>query len=191
MVAATVLGGLLIGCAASAPPAPQAGDPVAAARRFHVRYVTTLADVPPGSPLRLWIPLPSDDAHQRISGLKVESPWPWRVTREGAHGNRMLYLETSAAPERAVVEVEYDVERAVRREDVGAAEERDDPAAMAPFLRETRLVRVDDRLRTIAADLARDRPTVAAQARAFYDHVRGEMTYDKSGEGWGRGDSLF
>ncbi len=196
---ATLLGGLLIGCATSAPPsappsATEGGSTVerdARARRFHVRYVTTLPDLPPGAPLRLWIPVPSDDAHQRISDLVVDSPWPWRLTREAAHGNRMLYVEAEGAPAGATVSLEYDVERLPRREDLAAAPGADDPEAMAPYLRETRLVRVDDRLRGIADDLARDRPGVVDLARAFYEHVRAEMTYDKSGEGWGRGDSLF
>lgn len=190
---ALLLGALLIGCATSAStptgdgPAPDAP----AGRRFRVCYLTTLTDVPPDAPLRLWIPVPSDDAHQRITALAVDSPWPWRLTREPTHGNRMVYVEADQAPSSAAVTLEYDVERLPRREDLAAAPGQDDPAAMAPFLRETRLVRVDDRLRAIADDLARGRSTVVEQARAFYEHVRAEMTYDKTGDGWGRGDSLF
>lgn len=178
----------LAACAAEPPAAPAAAR---TSRRFHVRYVTTLAGAPARAPLRLWIPVPSDDAHQRITGLTVDAPWPWRLTREAGHGNRMLYLEADDVPARALVTLEYDVERRPRAEDLGAAEGREDAAAMAPFLRETRLVRVDDRLRRIAEEVSAGRTTTVARARAFYDHVRSEMTYDKSGEGWGRGDSLF
>lgn len=180
-------------------PAAQADTVDTAARRFHVRDVTHLEEVPQGASLRLWIPVPGDDAHQRITGLAVEAPWPWRLTRETTHGNHMLYLEVDgveAALAAAGVTIAYDVERRAREEDLVALAavdegDADEAGAMAPFLRETRLVRLDERLRRIAHEVSQGRPTTLARARAFYDHVRAEMVYDKTGEGWGRGDSLF
>ena len=36
-----------------------------------------------------------------------------------------------------------------------------------------------------------DKSGALARARALYDHVLARMKYDKSGEGWGRGDALY
>lgn len=194
----------LAGCSSSDPaPAPQpsespsgrpaqAGEP-AAARRFHVRYETKLEKLTPGQRLRLWIPLPKDDPHQTISGVKVTAPWEHRTTRESVWGNRMVYLEGTPTEATLSVRLDYDVARREIRTDLKAA----DAAPAAPladaqrYLEGTQLLRVTPKIRAEHARITPKGGTVLASARAYYDYVRETMTYDKSGEGWGRGDSAY
>ena len=43
----------------------------------------------------------------------------------------------------------------------------------------------------LAAKVAADKKTPLEKARAIYDYVSQNMSYDKSGTGWGRGDVLY
>jgi transglutaminase-like putative cysteine protease len=162
-------------------------------RAFRIRYVTDLTDLPLGETVRLWIPIPHDDPHQRIAQLQVEAPWPHTAQVESVHGNHMLYLEGPATAPEARVTVSYEVERAEVTTDLAAFanDGEDDRDRWSRYLAPTRLVVVDDSLRSISSRVAPPQGGTLATARAYYDHVLGEMAYDKSGEGWGRGDSLY
>jgi transglutaminase-like putative cysteine protease len=156
---------LTLGCA-STSDAPVHAEPPA--RTFSVRY--------------------------EAENLKVTAPWPHRITREPVHGNSMLYLEGPTAPASTrVIVVSYDVRRwdyvvdRARLEPDGP----DDRATLGLYLKPTTLVVVDERIRAIARRLTAGKTSTMQRARAFYDHVLAEMAYDKSGEGWGRGDSTF
>ncbi|MCA8962077.1 MAG: transglutaminase domain-containing protein, partial [Planctomycetes bacterium] len=54
----------------------------------------------------------------------------------------------------------------------------------------SKLGKITDEIRETASRLAPGADTIT-RARAFYDHVLGAMTYDKSGTGWGRGDTVY
>jgi transglutaminase-like putative cysteine protease len=211
---AVVFGGLglvvaLAGCAGQAPqpePAPSAAPPRAAAqpsrpadRAVRIVYRAELRDVPPGEPVQVWIPLPEDDEQQRIGELLVEPEWPGelreqRVTHDPVWGNRILYLEGTVDGGAAAISITYDVERWVRRPDLRAFSVDGDPDPSPLFARDLtppRLVVIDDQIQELADSLPASGAPTLSVARAFYDHVAAEMTYDKSGEGWGLGDSLY
>jgi transglutaminase-like putative cysteine protease len=59
------------------------------------------------------------------------------------------------------------------------------------FLEPDRLVPTTGLPAEIAAKEAAGRPTDLERARALYDYVFRTMKYDKSGTGWGRGDTLW
>lgn len=181
-----------VAVADSSGSAPDCG-PAGACRSFRIRYVVYLTDIPFGKTVRLWIPIPSNDSHQVIRDLKVDGPWKVKMTTEPRFGNRMLYLEGMAETASAKVTVSYFVERMKYETDFATLEPegRDDPKAFALHLEAPRLVVVDERIRKIAAGLTKGKQSTREKARAFYDHIRDEMTYDKSGEGWGRGDSTY
>jgi transglutaminase-like putative cysteine protease len=165
----------------AARPAPE--------RVFQIRYVAHLDDLPQGKSLRLWIPIPSDDPHQEIGELQVEAPWPHRITRDPAHGNRTLYFEGQGSGD-ATITVRYAVRRWAYTTDLSRPPATV-PAPGAHDLEPSRLVVVNERIRETADHLAGKTEGRLALARSFYDYVRAEMAYDKSGEGWGRGDSSF
>ena len=56
--------------------------------------------IPKGSSnVRVWIPIPVNDAFQLAELLSVESPYRYRITQEKDFGNRLIYLEPkSTAP---------------------------------------------------------------------------------------------
>ncbi|MGE3166048.1 MAG: transglutaminase-like domain-containing protein [Planctomycetota bacterium] len=184
------------GCAPLPTAAPESVQPLAEAqpaRIFHLRYVTTVQPATAGRSLRLWIPLPQDDAHQRVRNLVVTSPFPYRLTSESLHGNRMVFVETPVPCPGGEIVVEYDVDRIPYRVDLDAAQIE---VAGAPvderYLVPSELCVVNEAIRAMASRLAAGQVTTVGRARSFYDHVAAEMTYGKPKDlPWGRGDTVY
>src|SRR5512132_2024981 len=71
-----------------------ASDPWKGAARYEFLYRVHLAGLTPaGTRASLWIPYPAENLDQRVVEARVDSPWPWRLTREEKYGNRMVYAE--------------------------------------------------------------------------------------------------
>jgi transglutaminase-like putative cysteine protease len=177
-------------------------------RHFTFRYEVTVKAVEQGKPLRVWIPLAHSDAFQTVIVKSATGDLPLRRTRERQYGDQMLYATTARAA-RADYHfvIDYDI---VRREATSlTAADRllsEDPAAVTPTLnyvsaRQTPALRrflLPDKLvptsgvpAQIAVQQVGPRAGELQRARALYDYVLATMRYDKSGTGWGRGDTLW
>jgi transglutaminase-like putative cysteine protease len=174
---------------ATASPAPAAPE----VRRFELTYRAVAADVPPtAGAVDLWIPYPQSDENQQVEVLAVTAPAAYEVTVEPRFGNRVLHLRVERPRAPITLELRARVVRreVVRRELARAAPdgrpERD--AGVAKWLAPDRLVPLDGRIRSLAAEVTAGAATDAERARAIYDYVVDTMSYDKSGTGWGNGD---
>lgn len=160
-------------------------------RTFHFSYQATVKDVPAGAgKLSLWIPVPHDDAWQRITNLKIESPSGHAMqTRTAAEGNTMAEVSVpNPASGELTVRMTFDAVRKEHRQAVGANE-----ASLDRYLRPDRLVPLDDKIRGWAEEVVRavNAKTDLEKARAIYEHVVATVKYDKTGKGWGRGDIYY
>jgi transglutaminase-like putative cysteine protease len=168
-------------------------------RTFSFTYQMTLNDIPAGAQrVRVWIPRPSTDANQTVVLKKVDGPVHLRETHEAPFGNHMLYGEI-LHPQTGSAEftVEYQVTRkeysqgdfaALRKADYGSAPA---PKNLARFLEPDRLVPINGRIKELADENTRGKQGTVEKAHALYDFVFQTVRYDKSGTGWGRGDSLW
>jgi len=77
---------------------------------------------------------------------------------------------------------------ATRRENTGERETLA-PHVLRGYLAAEPLVPLDGPVKALAAETTRGKKGDAH--RAIYEKVTGMMTYDKSGEGWGRGDAVW
>lgn len=163
-------------------------------RHFTFHYEFTVRNVEHGERLRVWIPLAHSDPFQTVKVISTTGDLPLKRTRERRYGNAMLYATIAHAirSEYRFV-VDYDV---VRRERVVAL--NGSPHAQPISARERqlylephRLVPVTGLPAEIAAKQVAGRSTDRDRARALYDYVLHTMRYDKSGSGWGRGDTLW
>jgi transglutaminase-like putative cysteine protease len=168
-------------------------------RAFEFEYRATVRNIPAGARrVDLWIPLPRDDQFQKISGLRVDSPHPYRV-RTARHGNKILHVRLNDPKESSFnVTLRFD---AVRREhvrdrlrelDSSAGREKSDAEA-ARWLGPDKLVPLDERIRTWAREVVEQAgaKTDLEKAHAIYNHVVSTVKYDKTGTGWGRGDIYY
>ena len=173
--------------------------------RTFVLTSTATVPVPPAGTktLDLWLPVPHSDASQDVAQLKIESPVPYKIEK-GTFGNQVLHLRLSgAAPATAptaplVVKLTAQI---TRREHLNlrtnsptakAPKEKADPD-LARWLAPDRLVPLDLKIKQQAEEVVAqaNAKTPLEKARAIYEHVVGTVTYDKTGQGWGRGDIYY
>lgn len=164
---------------------PRAATRQAEHRDIELRYAVAVANVPAGAAqLDLWLPCPPDTPHQEVREVAVTSPFRHALARETRLGNRVIHLRAERPPASFELEARFTVRRYVH-----------DPAVLPDSDRGVlrvargpeRLVPLSGEARALAETIVRDERDVTGKARALYAHVLEHMTYDKSGQGWGRG----
>lgn len=184
---------LLVGFSLSASRKPV---PAVPSRAFQFTTVVHVPALPSGSrQLKLWIPLPYQDAYQSVAQLKIESPVAYKIEREPQYGDRYAYLAVNASktPGPFDITISFHARRFEHR--VSLTPSGRPPSAprleLARFLRPDTLVPIDGKI----ADLSREQTDGATQplakARKLYDYVIASMHYDHDGKDWGRGDALW
>src|SRR5205814_1306066 len=136
--------------------------------------------------------------NQKVVVKTVKSPVRTRTTREPRYGNRMLYAEIRD-PKQSPMEfsVEYEVRRRQYSKGDYVSLMRYDqepmsvPARVQRFLQPDHLVPVGGKMKELAEESTRGKQGALDKARGLYDYVFKTMRYDKSGTGWGRGDSVW
>jgi transglutaminase-like putative cysteine protease len=180
-------------------PVPQAIATPPRERSFQFEYKATVKDIPAAAKrVDLWIPVPHDSPFQRITNLQIESPYPYRTTT-GQYGNRDLHISLDNPKQSSVtvtvrfnaVRKEHIQERLQQATHSAATEERD--PEMARWLQPDRLVPIDGKVKQWAREVvdAAGAKTDLEKVRAIYNHVVSTVKYDKSGQGWGRGDIYY
>lgn len=168
-------------------------------RSFQLEYKTTVKDIPTtAKTVDLWIPIPHDNAFQRITDLQIESPYPYQ-TQAADYGNKMLHLTVSKPDQTSfsltmrfnAVRIEHIQERL--KEPNPAALKEESNAQLSQWLKADRLVPIDGKIKQWAQEVvdAAGAKTDLEKARAIYNHVVSTVKYDKTGQGWGRGDIYY
>ena len=179
---------------------PRPDQPVPASRTFAFTYkVHVPAAKDTQGKLLLWLPLPQQDAYQKIRDLQVDSSIPHSQGRESEYGNSFVLLQPTPAQliSGFDVTIHFIATRLEHKVPLDSASAKlvamnSTPAPdLQRYLEPDKLVPLNG----VIADLARQQTagdtTTLAKARHIYDYVLATMRYDKSGEGWGRGDAIW
>jgi len=167
------------------PNVKEAAEPNA--RQFSFTYRVQVTEVPPGVTARVWIPLAPTTDEQDVTIVRIDTPTEARRETEKRYGNELAYFEAEANEQGEIpLSVEYQVTRK-------ALTPAGSPAGMIrarDFLAGSALVPVNG---TVLKRFYSQKPAGKTRdlARRLYDQVDGHMKYDKTGEGWGRGDVLW
>jgi transglutaminase-like putative cysteine protease len=165
--------------AALAPAAPPAG------RTFVFRYAAEVTGLPPGRPVRVWVPVPPSNREQTVTVLERVGPGTSRLTREKEYGNAVWSVEaTPAADGTLALRAAYRVTRSevtAANAEGGDAERLLKPDGLVPVGGKPLALIAG---RTLPAD-------PQARARVLFDAVYDHMTYRKDVAGWGRGDAAW
>jgi transglutaminase-like putative cysteine protease len=162
-------------------------------RTFAIEYTAQVKDVPQGAgKLRMWVPVPQDTPVQKITSLTFQGEQP-KIGTESKYGNKIAYWEIDKPP--ATVEAKYSF-TCTRSEQVSylaglAQDGKEADAKAATFLKDDKLTIVDGRIRKMAEEITAGKTTAVDKARAIYQYVVEHMKYDKSGKGWGNGDTNY
>lgn len=159
--------------------------------------------VPPANDSRaeflLWVPLPQQDEYQTIRGLHIDSAVANSEGREPQYGNFYVLFRPTADQlktgfDASIHFVATRFEHKVPLESISA-----EPAALnasiPPDLRRDlepdKLVPLNGVIAELAKQQTAGDTTTLEKARHIYNYVLATMRYDKSGEGWGRGDAIW
>lgn len=168
-------------------------------RVFEFQYATYIPVLPEGSGvLRVWIPVPESDNEQEISQLSLESRVPYQLHRDPEYGNLYAYLEVDARTEPGPTEVtmRFRVKRREHRVAPDAPAKNASTTAIKTaervrLLQPDHLVPTDGVIAALSEQETRGLTQPLDKAHAIYNYVVSTMRYDKSGEGWGRGDAIY
>jgi transglutaminase-like putative cysteine protease len=167
-----------------------------ATRHFTFKYAFTVKDVPSGEKVRIWFPAAHSGPYQEIRIVSATGDLPVKKTHESRFGNEMYFAGTSKAKVAELhFEVVYDV---VRHEHLtlGLSRPRLENASLSSkesreFLGPDKLVPITGLPAELAAKVTTNESSQLDKARAIYDYVFANMSYEKTGTGWGRGDVLY
>lgn len=168
-------------------------------RQFEFTYQAHVPALPEGSaPLRIWVPLPPNNPYQTISNLHVESPVVYKVEREDEYGNRMAVFDISSQQAKAPFDIilRFDALRREHRVDLNEPHSAAISALVAPaelsrFLQPDRLVPLDGIIGALAKQETEGATDTLDKAHRIFEYVVSTLRYDKTGQGWGRGDAIF
>ena len=162
-------------------------------RYFQFTYTTTVTDISvDAQKVQLWLPFPTSDAHQIIDDMRINSPYPIRITREPEYGNAILYIEANVPLKTSAfsVQMQFTVLRKEYMSEESASQELNKRLRQR-LLQPDQLVPITGPIVQLSAQTTQGKQSPAAKSRAIYDFVTQTMIYDKSGVGWGRGDALY
>ena len=180
----------------SARAQTQSAPQPAKVREVDFTYHTEITGIDPKADrVEAWIPLPREDRFQQVSDLKIDSPAHVEVVNQPTGGNRLAHLVATVPPSGSIpVTIRFKVRRVEESADIEKAQANGPQptrGAFASYLGPDRLVPIGGQIKLVSAKVGDPDGSSYEQAKAIYDYVIANMTYDKSGNGWGRGDAIY
>lgn len=202
----TVFAILLVGVAALAAHSHRATASSASSaldsRSFEFAYQVHFPATPGSpAPVHLWIPYPTNkDAYQTpASSVAITENIPHAIGHDSEYGDQFVVFNPTPAQVTAGFDagLRFTVTRKeyVAFHDGAAVRRVSDTAPSAAilqrYLQPDKLVPLDGVIADLAKEHTAGANTQLEKARKIYDYVVSTMHYDKSGEGWGRGDAIW
>jgi transglutaminase-like putative cysteine protease len=160
-------------------------------RHFELNYSFSVRVTDPGKPLDIWFPIAPSNEFQQVKIISQSGDLPLKETAEAEYGNKMFYAHTDKADQAEYhFTVKYDV---VRLEHLAAVSVKK-PASekeLARFLQADKLVPITGKPAELAAEQVKSGMSDLDKGHTFYNYVFATMKYDKTGTGWGKGDTLW
>ena len=152
-------------------------------RRFQVEQNIQVGAQP--APVTVWVPLPHDDAWQKVSARDARGG---ELVKD-ALGNEAARYRLPASG--GALHLSFTVERRERGGDLAAASGKAGSGGNDRWLKDDKLVQVDDKVRALSAEVTKAAHTPVEKARAIYDYTLANMKYQKTGDGWGNGSIIW
>lgn len=165
----------------------------AESRSFAFVYEVSLDSIPEtADSVKLWIPVPQTTPYQEISRVRIDGVDAYRIRHDRDYGNAFAIIDVPADSTAFTCTLHCEVTRHTRRDLNGDGDAlRATLERPENFLQPNSLVVTDGPIAEEARNVAGAVPDPLGKARALYDHIVGTVRYDKSGTGWGQGDTLY
>ena len=130
--------------------------------------------------------------------MKIDAPHEYKI-HTAQYGNKVMHISLNNPQESSLaitmhfvaIRKEHLQERLQQTNPGPITEERD--KNMDRWLQPDRLVPIDGKIKQWAQEVvdAAGAKTDVEKARAIYNHIVATVKYDKTGQGWGRGDIYY
>ena len=164
---------------------------------FAFKYSAVVNTIPDGSRrVEVWLPVPTDNAHQKITEVELIGPHKAQLATEPKSGNTFAYWKVedrNIQPFRVTLRFVCE-RREVAAKHLDQARELSEAErkALASFLKADRLVPVGNSLKKLVEQAKHDTGDLPTTARGAYDYVLANVKYDKpAGKAWGRGSTAW
>jgi transglutaminase-like putative cysteine protease len=142
----------------------------------------------------LLMPVPRSDPHQIISDVRIESPYEFTYLTDSEYNNKVVRIDLPQdSPHIFEAKMTFSVNRKNYTTLDGSMREAESLSddMRDRLLSPDRLIPLDGAVLEEKEKVVDDNMTDLEKAQAIYDYLVSTMKYDKSGEGWGRGDALY
>lgn len=147
----------------------------------------------------LWIPIPQADGYQDVSNLRIDSSVKYAEDVDPEYKNHIAIFKPSAEQVASGFDVTLHFVATRREHKVAiqnvalksASADFSSDAMLRRYLEPDKLVPLNGTIAELAKEHTSGDMTPLAKARSIYEYVVSTMRYDKSGEGWGRGDAVW
>jgi len=169
-----------------------------ARRSYELTYDVKAESIPTdANQVKVWLPVPAGRNAQKMHYYRVDTKIPYTVLQESKYGNNYLVFELDRQCISGFckdgLQVVFGVTRyqdrpleSSWRQDL--AETEND---LKMYLTPNNLVPIDGEIAREANRVAGNMKGQFAKSKVLYEHIVKTVTYDKSGEGWGRGDAVY
>ena len=151
--------------------------------RFEFTYRVEIPELKAAG--RLWVPVAQTGQFQELVLIGVTSRTPWEFIEDEDFGNRVLTMAVQPEDHQSSIQLQYRVRRFEKTAYKPSGEEN-----IERHLRPERLVPINATLGRIGQQHVAAMSSELEKGRALFSHVVSRMAYDKTGEGWGRGDAM-
>ncbi|HUW25097.1 MAG TPA: transglutaminase-like domain-containing protein [Gallionella sp.] len=162
---------------------------LSAERSGEVELAVTVAAPEDSKDVRVWIPYPTSDNVQDISNVRIKGNFSHSgIYREKETGNLALYAEWITPTKDRAITLTFDATgRELIRRDFPAVESAI-PVEIQEYLKSTRFIPTDGKIREIALSITNDKQKISEKARAVYQWVVENTVRDPDVKGCGTGE---
>ena len=158
-------------------------------RSGEVELAVTIAAPDDSKDVRVWLPYPTSDSVQDISNVRIKGNFSQSgIYREKETGNLALYAEWTTPTKDRAITLTFDATgRELIRKDFPAVEPAI-PVEIQEYLKSTKFIPTDGKIREIALSIINDKQKISEKARAVYQWVVENTVRNPDVKGCGTGE---
>lgn len=167
-------------------------------RSFSITYRAEITEIPDTAQrVALWLPMPRSHRDQLVREINIQSSHRYQIVTDEAYKNRYVYIEIDGEePVTALTEKPWiSLDATITRKTIDALDTpftmHNPEGELSRFLDPSALIPLDGPILAEAIKCVGEETDPLKQARLLYSHIVSTVRYDKSGDGWGRGDALY
>jgi len=167
-------------------------------RTLDCTYEVTIEEIPnTAEALSIWVPLPTANSHQNVLSIGFDTPVPFILVSDEVYQNRFIHVQLSEEQiDNHSGPFKLSVDFRVRRDVVSPSRTTFKfphiaQADLQKYLNDSNLIKSGGAIAEEAIKVVGTATKPWDQAGKIYSHIVDTMKYDKTGNGWGRGDSVY